>query len=448
MQDETPPQRPDGPTGLSGQLEFLRFTADPLAFLEDLTDRYPGATRLPMLGLRLIYLTDLEAIGDVLKDRDRAFSKDWTTRSLSEVLGRGLFTSEGELWRRQRKLVTAPLQRKLIGSYAPIMVRRARELVDMAKEGQVLQLRPAMMHLTIEVVAEALFGRPLGNGAIKIVAALDDALESYQRLIFSLRRFVPVSWPQPVRKHLRACRARMDAVIEPLIDAEEEAPTGDNLIRRLLDARDEKGRPMSRRQLLDEVVTMLLAGHETTAVTLCFALWHLARDRRLAETLRVEHRELQAKKDVSSWSDVGALPKTHQVIREVLRLYPPVSIFGREALRDTQVGPYAIEAGDQVLISPWLLHRDEDRFEAATEFRPERWSDELDSALPRYGYIPFGAGQRVCAGLYFAELEATLVAAIVNAGLDLEPLDEQLELEAAVTLRPAGNLPMAVERRH
>ena len=442
-----PPRRPAGPGGLRGRTAFLGFGRDPLGFVDRLAREYPGAARLPMPGGALVYLTDPEAIGDVLLDRERVFTKDWTTRALTAVLGDGLFTSEGETWRRQRNLIAPALHRKQIASYVGIAARRASAYAAARADGETRDVKPDMTRLTMEIVAEALFGDDIGDAAARVARALEAALQAFESLIYSWRRFVPEAFDQPVRRRLRDASAALDAVVNEIVARKRAADApGDDLLSRLIEARDEGGAGMTDRQLRDEAVTMLLAGHETTAMALGFSLWFLARHPESAARVADEARAVLGTRAVEA-DDLTRLPAAAGAFKEALRLRPPVWLFGREATRDAIVGGFAIERGEQVLVSPWLMHRDPRWFPQPEVFRPARWEEGLEKALPRHVYLPFGSGLRACAGMHFALMEGTVILATVCRAWRVEPTSaDPLPLSPAITLRPRDGVRLRFRR--
>jgi cytochrome P450 len=442
--------RPGGPRGIAGRVAFMGFGRDPLGFVERLVRDHPGgAARLPMPGTALVYLTDPEAIGAVLLDRERVFIKDWTTRSLGPVLGNGLFTSEGELWRRQRNLVAPALHRKQIGAYVQIAARRAADYVATLRDGEVRDVKPDMTRLTMEIVAEALFGADLGDAAARVARALEEALRAFEALIYTWRRFVPAEWDQPVRRRLHDASAALDAVVVEIIRKKRAFAAegaGADLLSRLLAARDEGGAGMSDQQVRDEVVTMLLAGHETTAMALSFALWFLAAAPEAAARVAAE----AAGARIAETDDVARLAAASAAFKETLRLRPPVWLFGREATRDAVVGRFRVEKGEQVLVTPWLMHHDARWFPDPRVFRPERWTEAFEEGLPRHVYLPFGGGQRTCAGLHFALMEGAVVLATICRAFAIERADGHgggLELSPAITLRPRAGVPLRFRAR-
>ncbi len=437
------PRRPDGPGGLRGQLAFTGFGRDPLGFVEQLARDYPGAARLPMPGAALVYLMEPDAIGAVLLDRERVFIKDWTTRSLGPVLGNGLFTSEGDFWRRQRNLVAPALHRKQIGAYVEIAARRAADYVASLRDGEVRDVKPDMTRLTMEIVAEALFGADLGDAATRVARALEQALHAFEALIYTWRRFVPAAWAQPVRRQLADASAALDAVVVDIIRKKRASPGADDLLSRLLAARDEGGAGMSDQQVRDEVVTMLLAGHETTAMALSFALWFLA-----AAPAACARIAEEAGGALASTEDVARLATATAAFKETLRLRPPVWLFGREAQRDCVVGRWQIRKGEQVLVAPWLMHHDARWFDEPRAFRPARWTPAWEEALPRHVYLPFGGGLRTCAGLHFALMEGAVVLATLCRAMTIERVDgDELALSPAITLRPRDGVRLRFRAR-
>jgi cytochrome P450 len=277
-------------------------------------------------------------------------------------------------------------------------------------------------------------------------------MEDYVLLVRSWRRLIPRWVPQPVVGRIRRASRQIDTIIEAIVAQKRAgALQGDDLLTRLLLARDEAApgadRGMDDRQLRDELVTLFTAGHETTALTLGYSLHALADRPDLQEAIRGEAESLAPGRALTA-GDVARMPLTTAVIRESMRMYPPAWIIGREALRDCNIGPYRVRRKEQVLIAPYTLHRDSRWFDAPDEFRPERWADGLYERLPKYAYLPFGGGPRICIGNHFAMMEAVLVLATVLRGALFAPASAAATLRffPSVTLRPAGGLPLSVTR--
>lgn len=440
-------RRPVGPAGLHGQLRFLAFGRDPLGYVESLAKEFPGAARVSMLGLTHIYLWDREAVGDLLIDGQRVFTKDWTTRSLGAVLGQGLFTSEGQLWHRQRALITPALHRKHLDGFVHIAARRTSAYIDRLADGSTRDLKADMTHLTMEIVAEALFGADISDSASRVASALDDGLDAFATLIYTWRRLLPDHWHQPVRRRLTEASAALDSVVLDIIRERRGSPGDSDLLSRFLAARDDEGRGMTDTQLRDEVVTMLLAGHETTAMALTFAIEFLCRHPHAWYRLRDEADERLGDRP-TSFEDLSRLPYAAAVFKETLRLRPPIWLFGREATRDCTVGKWQLRAGDQVLVTPWVMHHDASLYERPREFLPERWMDGLQERLPRHAYLPFGGGSRMCAGVHFASMEGTVILSMLSRAATFTLVNSgNLPLNPTITLRPRDPVLVDVARR-
>jgi cytochrome P450 len=262
------------------------------------------------------------------------------------------------------------------------------------------------------------------------------------------RLTVPILWPGARTRRLRVAVALLDARVARMIaDRRARSEGRPDLLSLLLSARDEEtGAAMPDRQVRDEVLTLFVAGHETTATGLSWALWLLARHPDVYAALRAE---VDALGRVPTADDLRRLPLATRVFKEALRLYPPVYLFGRVAIADVDVGPYRLPSGTVVLISPFALHRRPELYPEPDRFLPERFLPEAESARPRSAYLPFSAGPRTCIGNHFALLEGPLVLATVLGAVDLETLPghETVEMAPHATLRPQGSVPLRVRRR-
>jgi cytochrome P450 len=419
------------------------FARDPFGTMAAARELGPVvALRLPFI--RAAYLVSSpEAIETVLLKRHAAFKKDLATRLLAHVTGSGLLTSEGAFWRRQRGLAQPALHHKRLVGYAEAMVRLTRARVDRWRRGGELDLGKEMMAFTLSIVAETLFGAQVSTEAETetIGRALDDVMDYYLGVAGSGYP-MPLALPTPgVRRFKRAVRA-IDDVVYRLIAArraEGEAATAarGDLLSMLLSARDDEGRTMDERQLRDEVVTLFLAGHETTALALTWTLWLLGHHPGVEARLRAELGEVLGERDATV-EDLARLRFTEAVIQESMRLYPPAWVIGREAEEEVEVGGFRVERGAQLIIPTWAVHRDPALFPSPSEFRPARWeSGELARSLPRFAYFPFGGGPRICIGNAFAKMEAVLALATIlqRARLTLPPQPDP-GLLPSVTLRP------------
>jgi cytochrome P450 len=363
-------------------------------------------------------------------------------RDLEVILGKGLLNSEGEQWRRQRKLTAPSLQRTEIAVYGEQMVDCAERFVAGLKDGQIFDAHAAMMHLTLDILARTLLGTEVAR-VHEVEAALADVMREYTPLRSTLRTALPPWLTFRSRGRLARLRTALDSVLlELLAERKQRLTPGTDLLSRLLASRDADG-GLSDAELRDQTMTLFLAGHETTALVLTYALRLLALHPAAAQRIRRELKQVLGGR-APSVQDVQSLVFTRAVLDETMRLYPPAWAMAREAQRDLQLAELECPAHTEVIIVPWVMHRDQRFFAEPELFRPERWLTK--SELPRCVYMPFGAGPRICIGNHFALTEAVLALAVFLSrgefSLAQGPL---LQLMPAITLRPSGPVRMRFE---
>jgi len=442
--------RPPGPTPWAVVSSFAELRADPPEFMAKLARTYGPVVRVNLGVERLIYVNDPELIQEILVGRAADLVKDSITQKLNETLGNGLLTSEGAFWRRQRKLMAPLFKRKTLESYASVMVDRTDRWLATMGDGEERDVHADMMRLTLDIIVGTVFGMELDLDATRVGHAIDLMMDQFEKELRTWRRFVPQSWLLGGRAKTAEARATLDGVVYPLIRKRREAlqagGESDDIVTRLLAARGEDGTAMSDQQVRDEAVTMFVAGHETTALVLTFAALLLARRPEVADRLREEAQSALGERS-PTMADMAQLPLARAVVLETMRLYPPAYIIGRKSMVPINLGGFRVDAGEQMLMVQWVMHRDARWFVEPTEFRPERWLDGLEERLPRGVYFPFGGGPRICIGQHFAMMEATLclVTMVRRVGWTLDA-GYQLELSPAVTLRPRGGLRMKVKR--
>ncbi len=388
--------RPPGPRGLPLIGSARDLARDILGFVLGLGRRH-GPVSFARVGLANIYMiNEPELIEEVLIGRHRDCIKDLGTRELIPLVGHGLLTSEGELWRRQRKLAAPPLQPKRIASYARTMVECAEREAAALREGELRDVHVDMMRLTLEIVGKTLLGFDARGEAERISRIVDAAMVYMDKQMNSPQGVLPKWVLTPDRYRFRKGVRELDAIVYHIIArCRAQDSQADHLLARLVQARDEQGEAMTDVQLRDEAVTMLLAGHETTALTLTYALYLLARHPAAVARL---HDELDQRLGgrTPGVDDLAELPFLEAVVKESLRLYPPAYLLGREIVSSFELGGYTLPAGDQVMMSPYVMQRDARYFPEPIRFKPERWLEPSAKSLPRFAYFPFGAG-RACA---------------------------------------------------
>lgn len=440
---KTPPRVPGWPV-VGNILEFRR---DPLGFLCGVRDRHGDVARLQIGPLRVTLLSHPDLVEDILVTRNKLWQKDkFLQTTLRPVLGQGLLSSEGDFWRKQRRLAQPAFHRDRIHAYGEIMVAHATRLVDRWRDGEVRDVHQDMMHVTVDIVAHALFGASVGERATEVGEALEAVLAVVSdplELIFPLLKHLPT----PQRRRFDRGVASLDAIIYAVI-ASRRAAGGEarDLLSMLLQARDEDGTGMSDAQLRDECLTLFLAGHETTAINLSWTWDLLSRHPEVRQKLERELDDVLGDRPPSP-ADLPRLEYTSRVVAESLRVAPPAWSTGREAREDVVLpGGYLIPRGDQVWFCPWAIHHDPRWFEAPHAFRPERWEGDFAKTLPRYAYFPFGGGPRLCIGQAFAQMEAVLLLATIARAFRVDVLSPGVP-EPSVTLRPKQGIRARLARR-
>ena len=402
----------------------------------------------PGLRLDLYYAFHPDGVRQVLVgSRDGYTKRNRFYQQIAEALGWGLLMTEGERWQRQRRLIQPLFTRKQIASYADLMAEEAAAVVARweraTRNGGGVDANAEMVRLTLRVVGRSIFG----DDVERAVAVLDSAFPVLNRRTFR-RAMSPVaataSWPTPGNRRAARARQALYGVVEELIARRAQAGAdGDDLVSRLLSARDaDTGEAMDAQQVRDEALIFLLAGHETTSTALTFTL-HLLGGHP-DEQARV-HDELDAVLEGRrpTADDLPALERTTMAIKEAMRLYPPAYAIGRRSEVETEIGGYVIPAGSNVIVSQYATHRHPQFWEDAEAFDPTRFTPEREEARHRYAYFPFGAGPRACIGSHFAMLEAVIALAVLLQRYNLrsESTDVLLDTEG-ITLRPKGPVPI------
>ena len=439
--------RPPGPKGTLLGGNVRQFRAALLNFLLETAREY-GPLASFRIGPRRVFLASgPDLIEQVLVTDAKHYIKHFGARAFKPVLGNGLVTSEGAFWHRQRKLIQPAFLKIRVQSYAQIMAELADQMLDSWSPGKSVQIDYEFEALTSKIALKTLFDledpgdRQRFSDTLKVAFEL---MNERLRRIFKLPLWVPT----PANLRLQGAVGELDRTVEGFIaSGRSRRDIGDDLLSRLLVAQHEDGTRMSDLQLRDEAMTLYLAGHETTALTLAWS-WYL-----LSQNPNVEN------KLVSEWQHVltGAtpaadqlhrLPYTAAVIAESMRLYPPVYVIGREATDDLELGGYRVKRGYTVLMSQWVNHRDPKYFPDPEAFRPERWQHGLAKRLPKFAYYPFGGGQRLCVGNAFALTEAAIILAAVGQRyrFTLDP-DAVIGIKPQITLLPANGIPATLRLR-
>jgi len=387
----------------------------------------------------------------LLRNADNYRKSPVARRLLEPALGKGLLTSEGEDWRRQRRIMAPAFDHRSLVSYVPVMAEATQALLarwDRLPDGSTLDIAAEMMRLTLAIIARAMFS----TDAEEVGPAVEAAVTRYQ---FEVRPSIldllnlPEWLPRAGRRSWRSIFTEVDHLIERMIAREPRSGVQpSDLLSRLIAARDsETGRTMSAQEVRDQVVTIFMAGHETTSLALTWTWYLLAQH--AAEEARF-HAELETRLSGGdpTFEDVARLDYTRMALQESMRLYPPAHTMSRQALADDEVAGHRVRKGSLILIVPWVVHRHRMLWDRPEVFDPERFTPARSAERPRFAYIPFGGGPRICIGASFAMTEAAIILGMIGRryrlrlvpGFPVEPV-------GLITLRPRRGLQMILERR-
>jgi len=443
------PSRP-GPKGHPLLGIAMDFRRDPTGTFFRLEKQYPDISFFRFSYLKMVFLTKPDYIKHVLATNNKSYHKGIEYEQLKLTLGEGLLTSEGSFWLRQRRLSQPSFHRKKIALFVDTMVNSTQELLNdwATRDQEKLDVLPEMMKVTLDVIGKTMFSSQVKSQAEVVENALGVLVEDAFRRIQAMLR-VPLWIPTPNNRQTRKAITNLDKVIFALID--QRRATGesqDDLLSMLMEAEDaDTGERMSDMQLRDEAMTIFIAGHETTANVLTWALYLMAKNPAVQEKLVAEvDAVLQGKPP--TMEHTTQLDYTRMVLEETMRLYPPAWAIGRKAIEDDTIGGYKINKGDNILICPLATHRSEQFWDQPLAFRPERFSKAAAKERHRFEYFPFGGGPRLCIGNNFAMLEMQIILTMLVQRYRFRHCEgHRVEMAPLVTLRPKYGMEMQLERR-
>ncbi len=412
---------------------------DSLGFILRMVAEHGEYVTFRLASQRAYLVTAPQGIARVLSENSRNYKKSKAFDRLRPLLGEGLLVSEGRFWARQRKLLQPEFTRARVADFAPVVTRATERLMARWVENgsQPRDIAEDMGDLTLDVVSDALFSADFAEHAKRLQQELLVVLADADRRMRQPLG-LPLWLPTPRNRRVRRALAYLDGLVRGMIARRKGAGLqGHDLLDRLLALQGEDGERLSDQQLRDEVITLFLAGHETTSSALAWTLYLLAKHPEVAERCRAEVAAALGERDPEP-GDIGQLGYLRKVIDESMRLYPPAWIFGREALADDEVGGHRIPKGGWVLLCPWATHRSARLWEDPERFDPERFASR---PAHRYAYFPFGGGPRLCIGKHFALMELMLVLPRLLRRFRFETVaGEVVAPRAYVTLRPEGGL--------
>lgn len=450
--------KPPGPKGHLILGSLPEFRRDQLGFLPNLIQTYGDVVYFRFLHLPIYLIGSPDYVREVLVNQADKFEKAPLDRDiLSKFLGNGLLTSEGSFWRRQRKLAQPAFHAKRIQAYAQVMVAYTRQMLEGWHNGEQRDIDHEMMRLTMFIVSKTLFNADAittqGNTAEMIGQAVTDlqnvSNNDYQRGM-TLPDWLPTADNRKRRHASELFGQYMDKIIADRRATAQDGKITDmgDLLSMLMMAQDDDGQHMDDRQLRDEVATLFAAGHETTANALTWTFYLLSQHPEVEAKLHQELDQVLLGR-APVLADLQNLPYTQMVVKEAMRLYPPAWILnGRISLEDVVIGGYTIPKGSTIFISPYAMHHLPKFFPDPERFDPERFTPEREKALPKFAYMPFGGGPRVCIGNAFAMMEAPLLLATIAQQYSLQlKSGHQVQKASLITLTPKNGMPMHLQAR-
>lgn len=452
MTNRTYPSNHPQPPGPKRRLPFsnlLAYRRNPLEFFQNLAKHYGDISLFRIGPQQAFFLNHPDLIKDLLVTNHANFEKGLVLKRAKRLLGEGLLTSEGDFHRRQRRLSQPAFHRQRVASYADVMVDYALRASERWRDGQTVDLSEEMMRLTLGIVGKTLFDADVESESGEVGVAMTTVMELFDTLTIPFFEVLS-KLPLPQLRRFDAARTRLDQIIFKMVaDRRNRGIDRGDLLSMLLLAQDdeEDGATMSDEQLRDELMTIFLAGHETTANALTWTWYLLSQHPEIESKLHQEIDSVVGSRRPTE-SDVAQLRFTEMVLSESMRLYPPAWGIGRLAKVDCEIGGYFVPRKSVVVVSQYVMHRDERYYQNPLAFDPQRWIPELRDTRPTFSYFPFGGGPRRCIGEGFAWMEGILLLAILAQRWQFRLVAHHpVALKPVVTLRPKYGMKMILSRR-
>jgi cytochrome P450 len=448
---------PPGPTYILPFRLLRKFLREPLKVLIDISHTYGDIAHFKF-GRQNVYLLNRpDYIEDVLVTNYKNFIKSRGLQVSRRLLGNGLVTSEGEYHDKQRHLIQPTFYPKRIKSYADIMVKQALDMCNSWNDGTILDIHKEMIKLTLAIICKTVLGYDIEPGHDEVGDSLKTCMKYFNRLLMPFGELIEKIPLLPINKGFQTAKRDLDSIVYRMIkehrkklDKGHEKKEDDDLLFTLLQAQDEEAGigKMTDEQLRDEVMTIFLAGHETTANALTWTFYLLSEHPTIETKLQEELDSIFGSNGTTiTVDDVPRLEYTEKILTESMRLYPPAWALGRQATDDYKVGEYTIPKGSIILMSQYVMHRNPRYFPEPDRFYPDRWTEEFKKQLPRFSYFPFGGGIRGCIGEPFAWLEGILLLATICRKWRMKHVpSHKVELKALITLRPKYGMQMKLTK--
>jgi cytochrome P450 len=453
MQTATLPlAKAPGPRGAPLFGSLLDAWRDPIKLLSESARDHGDVVRLRFGPYHYVLVSGLSEIQHVLVKNQKNYTKSRSHQGVKLVLGDGLLTSEGEFWRRQRRLVQPAFHVQKLRGLAATMARLTGEHIarwrSLPQGGRALDMHAEMMRLTFRIVGQTLCSSDVEGDAQAIGDAITAAMRFANEYVEHIVR-IPTWLPTPKNFRFRRAKTTLDALVYRLIEEHRANSDRDgDLLSMLMSETDEgDGQGMTPVQLRDEVMTLVLAGFETTANALTWTLYLLSQHPEVSRKLAQESSDVLGGR-AATFEDLPRLELTERVLQESMRLYPPAWCFERAAVEADEIGGYAIPAGTTIAVCPYVLHRNPSYWDDPHTFDPDRFLPERSTARSRFAYLPFGDGPRICIGKGFAMMEAKIVLAMIAGAFELHLGGARpVELDPGITLRPKNGMPMTIAPR-
>lgn len=426
------------------------YTHNRVGYIEKAKNTYGNVVKFRWGIFPILLISEPDLIQQILVTDAHYFRKGPILTNNRAFFGNGLLSSEGNYWKRQRKLASPAFNSKRLEEYAQIMVEHGAAMLKNWQDGQTLEIQHEMMKLTLGITTKTFFDTEINRDD----QDFEQTLHTLEKLLAQRINNIPMlmlpDWlPFPTNIRLRTAIKKVDKVIYKLIqERRNKTEPGKDLLSLLMAAKDEDDDSvMSDQQIRDEVFTLFFAGHETTALALTWTLWFIAEHPHIEQKLIEELNRVLAGRCPTA-ADYWSLQYTQNIVKESMRLRPPAWAVGRRAIKDCVIGDLTVTKGTAILISQWLMHHDERYFKNADQFDPDRWSGNFAETLPKFAYFPFGGGPRICIGNGFAMMEAVLLIAVIMQEYHLGSVaNQQIELLPGVTLRAADGIKMTLSKR-
>ena len=450
---------PPGPTYILPYRLVRKFLHDPLKLLTDISHTYGDIAHFKFGSQNVYLLNNPDYIEDVLVTNYKKFIKSRGLQVSKRLLGNGLVTSEGEYHDLQRHLIQPTFYPKRIKSYSDMMIKQANDMCNSWHDGAILDIHKEMTKLTLAIICKTVLGYDIDPEHDEVGDALLTCMKYFNRLLMPFGELIEKIPLLPINKGFKKAKKDLDSIVyrmikehRKILDKGDDKESHDDLLLTLLQAQDEEagiGR-MTDEQLRDEVMTIFLAGHETTANALTWTYYLLSENPLIETRLQEELYSIFGNSRTPiTVDDVPKLQYTEKLLTESMRLFPPAWALGRQAIDDYKVGGYSVPKGSIILMSQYVMHRDPRYFPEPDRFYPDRWTEEFRKQLPRFSYFPFGGGIRGCIGEPFAWLEGILLIATICRQWRLKHVpSHKVELKPLITLRPKYGMQMKITKIH